>query len=226
MISFKFFYSVLLVPVIIAANVSSAVGQEDDFKAVSSSEGALKVAGGEIRARLSRNGCAAGFEAACSQALQRSEYVSNTSHKSGDRVIYRWEIFVPTEFNYKAPGAYLRAGRFLVGEGDSIFNFLLDGKIGYDVGRRLCFGPEGFGKWHTIQVRVRWDSTKKKSLGEKTPGDLHVSCDGDEVLAYSGRPNIADGDEVRMALGLAGALELVDGDQTSVAFRNIKIETW
>lgn len=226
MIIVKFIHRALLVPVLIATSVVMATGQEVDFETVASSEDALKVDDGRIRARLSRNGCEAGFEAACSQALQRSEYVTKSSHKNGDRVVYSWEIFVPAEFKYKSPGAYLRAGRFLVGDGGSILNFLLDEKVGYDIGRKICFGPEGFGKWHSIQVRVRWDSTRKKNLRDKTPGELRVSCDGAEILALSGRPNISDEDEVRIALGLAGALELADGDQTSVSFRNIKIETW
>jgi hypothetical protein len=141
-------------------------------------------------------------------------------------VIYSWEILIPKGFIYNASGAYLRAVRFLIGKEDSIFNFLLDGKIGYDVGRKVCFSPEGFGKWHAIQVHVVWDSTKKKGLRDKTPGELRVLCDGTEVLSHSGRPNIGDKDEVRIALGLAGSSKLADGDRTAVSFRNIKIETW
>ena len=216
----------LLATVAIAALVCPAIGQEQKFEAVTSSETSLKVAGEEFRARLNQNGCAPGFEAACSAVLQRSEYISTISHRSGDSVIYSWEIKVPKDFRYAAPGAYLRAARFLIGHEDSIFNFLLDSHIGYDAGRNVCFGPDGFGEWHSIQVRVVWDSTKKKSLKDKTPGELRVLCDGDEILSSSGRPNIGENDEVRIALGLAGAVKLSAGDNAAVSFRNVSIEPW
>jgi hypothetical protein len=219
-------HKALLAVVMVTAHLSPAISQEEAFETVSSSEASLKVVGGEILAYLNPKGCAAGFEAACSPVLQRSEYISTKPRKHGDRVIYSWEILVPKDFTYNASGAYLSAVRFLIGKEDSIFNFLLDEKIGYDVGRKVCFGPEGFGKWHAIQVRVEWDSTKKKGLRDKTPGELRVLCDGIEVLSHSGRPNIGDKDEVRISLGLAGSLILADGDSTTVSFRNIKIETW
>jgi len=219
-------HKALLAAVIVAAHFSPAISQEENFETVSSSEASLKVVGGEIQAYLNPTGCAAGFEAACSPVLQRSEYIATKPHRHGDRVIYSWEILVPKDFTYNASGAYLRAARFLIGKEDTIFNFLLDGKIGYDVGRKVCFGPEGFGKWHAIRVRVVWDSTKKKGIKDKTPGELRVFCDGIEVLSHSGRPNIGDKDEVRLALGLAGSSKLADGDSTAVSFRNVKIETW
>jgi hypothetical protein len=226
MFACKSIHKAVLAVAMVTAQLSPAIGQEETFETVSSSEASLKVVEGEIRAQLSPNGCAAAFEEACSSVLQRSEYVSTTLHKHSDRVIYSWEIMVPKDFTYNASGGYLRAARFLVGKERSIFNFLLDRKIGYDVGRKVCFGPEGFGKWHAIQVRVVWDSTKKKTLSEKTPGELQVLCDGVEVLSHSGRPNIADGDEVRIALGLAGSLILAEDDSTTVVFRKFKMTTW
>ena len=102
----------------------------------------------------------------------------------------------------------------------------MDGKIGYDIGRNVCFGPDDFGTWHSIEVRVVWDSTKKKGLKDKTPGEIHVQCDGTEVLTRSGRPNIDTDDEIRIALGLVGPVKLADGDIVAVSFRNLKIETW
>ena len=226
MFACSFIHKTLLAAVILAALFSPTISKSEDFEVVSSSETSLEVMEGEIRVHLNQNGCAAGFEAACSPVLQRSEYISTKSYGHGDRVTYSWEIMVPESFTYNASGAYLRAARFLNKKEESIFNFLLDGKIGYDVGRKVCFGPEGFGKWHAVPVRVIWDSTKKKGLGDKTPGELRVLCNGTEILSHSGRPTIGDEDEVRIALGLAGSLNLADGDSVVVSFRNIKIETW
>jgi hypothetical protein len=226
MLAYRLVQRFVLAAVILAAYLSPAVSQEESFETISSNETSLKVEGGEIQVYLDPKGCAPGFEVACSPVIQRSEYISTTSHKHGDRVIYSWQILVPESFTYKATSAYLRAGRFLVGEQESIFNFLLDREIGYDVDRIVCFGPEGFGKWHSIEVRVVWDATKKKTLSEKTPGELHVVCDGVEVLSHFGRPNIGTNDEVRIALGLAGSAKSADDDRTHISIRNIKIEAW
>ena len=212
--------------VVLAALAWPTICQSEDFEIITPSETSLELIDGEIQANLNQNGCVVGFEAACSTVLQRSEYVSTTSHAHGDRVIYGWDIMVPESFTYNASGGYLRAARFLNRNEESVLSFLLDGKIGYDVGREVCFDPDGFGAWHTIEVRVVWDSTPKKGLRDKTPGEMHVFCDGTEVLLRSGRPTLGEGDEIRLALGLAGSLNLADGDSAAVSFRNVRIETW
>jgi hypothetical protein len=226
MLTCKLVQRSVLAAVMLVACISPVVSQEKSFETISPSETSLKVEAGEIQVYLDPKGCTPGFEAACSPVLQRSEYISTTSHKHGDRVTYSWEILVPKSFTYKATSAYLRAGRFVIGDQESIFNFLLDGEIGYEVDRNVCFGPEGFGKWHAIEVRVVWDATQKKTLSEKTPGKLRVVCDGVEVLSHAGRPTIGAKDEVRIALGLAGSASSANDDRTHVSIRNIKIETW
>jgi hypothetical protein len=226
MLAFKFVKRSVLAAVIIATNFSPTVSQAESFETISMSESSLKVKAGEIQAYLDPKGCVPGFEAACSPVIQRSEYVSTTAHRHGDRVIYSWQILVPKSFTYKSTGAYLRAGRFLVGGQESIFNFLLDRETGYDADRKICFGPEGFGKWHNIEVRVVWDATRKKTLSEKTPGELRVVCDGVEVLSHSGRPTLGAEDKVRIALGLAGSAQSANAMNTHISIRNIKIETW
>ena len=81
---------------------------------------------------------------------------------------------------------------------------------------------------HTQKVghsHVVWASTHTQDIKDKTPGELRVICDGAEVLLRSGRPNISAEQEAWFALGLAGSLELADGDNAKVLFRNISIET-
>lgn len=214
------------IAIFVAALAWPSVSQSGDFEAVSPDETSLEIVGGEVRARLSHNGCTAGFETACSPILQRSEYVSTSSQAHGDRIVYSWEILVPEDFAYNASGGYLRATRFLNRNGESLLSFILDGENGYNISRKTCFGPESFGMWHQIEVRVAWDSTKKNGFRDQTPGELSVLCDENEVLSRSGRPNIGAEDEVWIALGLAGSLVLADGDRAAVSIRNISVETW
>jgi hypothetical protein len=199
--------------------------QSLDFDAHAPDSSSLEATEGVIRTRLNKNGCSVGYEDACSIVLQRSEFVSRASHKHGDKVTYRWELMVPDDFTYNAFGGYLRAVRFLNGSGESIFSFILDRESGYTVSRKTCFGPEGFGEWHRVAMQVSWDSTSKKSLKDKTPGELRVICDGVEVLSRSGRPNIGDDETARLTIGLAGSLKLADGDNAEVHFRNVAIES-
>lgn len=210
---------------LLAALIFPSWALAGDFEVFAPTEFSFEVTEAGISAELSQNGCSSGYEAACNVVLQRSEYVSTHSNKHGDKVIYSWEMLVPQGFTYNASGGYLRAGRLLDGSGESLFSFILDSEAGYTVSRKACFGPEGFGKWHAIEVKVVWDSTKRKNLKDKTPGDIRVICDGSEVLSRSGRPNIIADEEVWFALGLAGSLKLADGDNTEVLFRNVSIET-
>ena len=197
----------------------------ENFEIITPIETSFEVAEAEIRVELNQNGCAVGHEAACDLVYQRSEYVSTQSHKHGDTVTYSWEMKVPSDFIYNTSGGYLRTGRLLYGSGKSLYSFFLDMDTGYTINTKACFGPEGFGKWHTVEVRVAWDSTKKKNLKDKTPGEFIVLCDGVEVFSRSGRPNIINTEEeVWFVLGLHGALQLADGDNAKVLFRNISIE--
>lgn len=213
-----------IVGLLFATTIPSALLAED-FEIIKPTESSFEVTETEIRVELSQNGCAVGYEAACSKDFfQRSEYVSTHSHKHGDRVIYSWEMFVPEDFSYNAIGHFLRAVRFLDGAGQSIFNFHLNTEFGYTVGQNTCIGLEGFGEWHLVQVHANWDSTKKKNIKDRTPGEIRVECDGVEVLSRSGRPNIGVEEEVWLALGLIGSTPLADGDNTKVLFRNVSIE--
>jgi hypothetical protein len=208
--------------------VLSLPGQSQavEFEAFSPTQTALVVTDGVIRTHLSPAGCDEGHELACSPVFQRSEFVSTESQSHGDKVIYSWDIMVPESFAYNASGGYLRAVRIINTSGESVFSFILDGDSGYSVGRKVCFSPESFGAWHTIQLHVAWDSTKRKGLKDETPGILRVFCDGVEVLSRSGRPNIGADEKVWFSFGLAGSLKLADGDNAEAIFRNVKIEGW
>lgn len=197
-----------------------------DFRIIAPNETALEVVDGLVTARLSDGGCMTGFENACSATRQQAEYQTSAGHGHGDRIAYRWEIKVTEDMKFNASDKHLYATRFVTGENKPVMQFYLGNDYGYEVNRKTCFGPEEFGKWHTVEVRVMWDATKKKGLKDTTPGEVHVICDDSEVFAKSGRPNIKSEDEVHLALGLEGALKLAEGDNVSVSFRNIEIGTW
>jgi len=209
-----------------AAFAIAGASNAEEFEIIAPNETALEVADGIITARLSGDGCASGFDTACTETRQRAEYQQTTGHGHGDQIAYRWEIKVVDNVVLNAVDKHLYATRFLNGEANTVLQFYLSDEYGYEVNRKTCFGPEEFGQWHQIEVRVTWDSTKREGLGHKTPGEMTINCDGTEVFATSGRPNIKEGDEVSLALGLEGTLRLAEGDDVSVSFRNIEIGSW
>jgi len=211
---------------IVIASTLPSPGQSFDYDLIYPMRDALIETNGEVNARLAQNGCDTEHELACNALLQRSELVARQSHAHGDKVIYTWEIMVPTEFRYNASGGYLRAVRFTDTSGEGVLNFILDSSKGYTVGRNVCFGPGEFGTWHAIRLEVFWDSTRRQNLRDKTPGHLRVLCDGVEVLTRSGRPNIGAEEEVRFSVGLAGALRLAADDYVEARFRNVVVESW
>ena len=73
---------------------------------------------------------------------------------------------------------------------------------------------------------MAWDATKRKGLKDKTPGAIQIICNGKEIFAKSGKPNIKPADKISLALGPEGALRLAEGDDVSVSFRNIEIGSW
>ena len=204
----------------------AATAHANEFNIVSPSETALTASDGLVTAQLSGEGCATGFEDACSATRQRVEYVSSSAHGHGERIAYKWEINVAENLTFNAIDKHLYATRFVTGDAKTVMQFYLGNDYGYEVNRKTCFGPEEFGKWHQIEVRVMWDATKRKGLKDKTPGEIQILCNGDEIFSKAGRPNIKASDEVSLALGLEGALKLADGDNVSVSFRNIEITSW
>lgn len=204
----------------------AAAAQSEDYEQLMPAPGMLEMADGAITARLNPAGCETGYEGACSVALplQRSEIVFPDAHQRGQSVTYRWDIMVPADFAYNATGGDLRAGRLIASTGASILGFMLESDNGYRVSGQSCFGPEGFGSWHSVEVNVVWDSTRRQSLSDRTPGQLRVSCDGQEILFRSGRPTIREDETARLALGLMGSVLLAEGDNVTVSFRDFSVE--
>lgn len=216
----------LMCAAVAAIWMCAGAAQPGEFEPVSPNETAVEIVDGVFSARLNAQGCASGFEAACSPTRQRAEYVSTQAHGHGERIAYRWEIKVGDAWAFNAVDKHLYATRFLTSDEKPVVQFYLGDDYGYEVNRKTCFGPEDFGDWHAVEMRVVWDATKRKSLKDPTPGELHILCDGREIFSKAGRPNIKEGDTVRLALGLEGALKLAEGDTVSVRFRNVEIGTW
>lgn len=206
--------------------LSMTAADATDFEVIAPNDGAVEIDGDQFTARLSDDGCSSGFDAACTGTRQRAEYLPAAIYGHGDQVAYRWEINVSEAMTFNAVDSHLYATRFLTGGDTSVLQFYLGTDYGYEVNRKTCFGPEEFGEWHQVEVRVSWDSTPKQNLRDKTPGEIHIACDGEEIFSSSGRPNIKAEDEIRLALGLEGALNLADGDNVSVSFRNLEVENW
>lgn len=162
----------------------------------------------------------------CDRKRTRVEYFEPKANRAreGDRKLYSWEIFVPEDFAYTATGGHLIAGQFHNGD-DLLLSFAL-GADGYTIRSKPCIRPEDFGEWHKVEVKYQFDSTKKKNFKDRTAGVLVVTCDGNEVVNASGRPNIAQGNVVYFKYGLYGALDIPETDNVTVKFRNVQVSHW
>jgi hypothetical protein len=160
----------------------------------------------------------------CARARNRIEYVETSAAREGDRRFYEWEIFIPADFSYNASGARLIAGQLHTGS-DMQSGFHLDNE-GYTFRGRACISADDFGDWHSVSVRIHYDATPRQSLRDQTPGVLVVECDGEEILNATGRPNLAEGGEIRFRYGLFGARDIPDTDNASVSFRNVRVSEW
>lgn len=144
--------------------------------------------------------------------------------REGDRKQYSWEIFIPKDFSYSATGGHLIVGQFHNSE-DLLLSFALSND-GYTIRSKPCIRPDEFGAWHKVEVRYVFDSTRKKTFKDKTPGVLVVTCNGREIVSASGRPNVMKGSKVQFRYGLYGALDFPASDNVSVRFRNVRIGDW
>jgi len=160
----------------------------------------------------------------CDRQRNRIEFSERSTAGAGDRRLYEWDIFIPSDFSYNASGGHLIAGQFH-NQNDLLYSFALSNS-GYTFRGQDCVGPESFGAWHTVSVRVQYDTTRRQTLRDQTPGILVVECDGEVVVDASGRPNLSVGDEVTFRYGLYGAMNFPDTDNVSVSFRNVRISGW
>ena len=161
----------------------------------------------------------------CGRNRQRSEMKTNKKVGHGARRIYSWEILVPTDFKSTGLDDHLIVGQFHSGYAPSS-TFSLNQDTGYFVNGRVCFGPEGFGEWHSVVVRVFWHSQRKKNLKDKTPGIFEVWCDGKLIWDRSGRPNVAKGDGISFKYGLYHAMDFPEDDNVTVQFKNVTVTKW
>lgn len=160
----------------------------------------------------------------CGRQRNRIEYFETTTSRAGDRRLYEWEIFIPEDFSYSATNARLTAGQFETGA-DMLYGFELNND-GYTFRAQTCIPSDEFGEWHSISVRIQYDSTPRQSLRDETPGVLVIECDGEVLIDGSGRPNLAEGGEIQFRYGLFGGMNIAETDNVSVSFRNVTISAW
>ncbi|WP_306047609.1 hypothetical protein [Nioella sp. MMSF_3534] len=160
----------------------------------------------------------------CGRQRNRIEYYETSTASAGDRRLYEWEIFIPEDFSYSATNARLTVGQLETGT-DMLYGFELNNG-GYTFRAQTCIPVEEFGEWHSVAVRIQYDSTPRQSLRDQTPGVLVVECDGEVIVDGSGRPNLAEGSEIQFRYGLFGGMNIADTDNVSVSFRNVRITAW
>ncbi|MGI3183661.1 hypothetical protein [Nioella aestuarii] len=160
----------------------------------------------------------------CGRQRNRIEYFETSTSSAGDRRLYEWDIFIPEDFSYSATNARLTVGQLETGT-DMLYGFELNND-GYTFRAQTCIPAEEFGEWHSISVRIQYDSTPRQSLRDRTPGVLVVECDGEVIVDGSGRPNLAEGSEIQFRYGLFGGMNIAETDNVSVSFRNVRISAW
>ncbi|MEP2530775.1 hypothetical protein [Shimia sp.] len=160
----------------------------------------------------------------CGRSRNRIEYYETSTSGAGDRRLYEWEIYIPEDFSYNANNARLTVGQFETGA-DMLYGFELNND-GYTFRAKECISAGDFGDWHSVSVRILYDSTPRKSLKDKTPGVFVVECDGEVIINTTGRPNLAEGGEIQFRYGLFGGMDILDTDNVSVSFRNVRISEW
>lgn len=160
----------------------------------------------------------------CGRGRNRVEFYETNMASAGDRRLYKWDIFIPKDFSYTAFGARLTAVQFETGT-DMLYGFELNND-GLTFRTRECIPAEKFGEWHSISVRVQYDSTPRRSLKDKTPGVFVIECDNEVVIDSTGRPNLSEGGEVQFRYGLFGAINIPETDNVSVSYRNVQISEW
>ncbi len=160
----------------------------------------------------------------CGRGRNRIEFYETGTASAGDRRLYEWEIFIPKDFSYNASGARLTAVQFETGT-DMLYGFELNND-GLTFRTRDCIPAEEFGEWHSVSVRIQYDSTPRRSLKDKTPGVFVVECDNEVIVDSTGRPNLSEGGEVQFRYGLFGAMNIPETDNVSVSYRNVRISEW
>lgn len=161
----------------------------------------------------------------CDRRRQRSEMAMTRFAREGDQLIYLWEIFVPRDFESNATNDHLIVGQIHNGRGPTS-TFSLSNEAGYFINGHNCFGPEEFGSWQSIAVRVRWSSKPKRTLRDITPGIFEVWCNNERIWSLSGRPNIRPGDRHNFKYGLYHAKDFPESDNVTVRFRNVRVIRW
>ena len=160
----------------------------------------------------------------CGRGRNRVELYQTSTASAGDRRLYEWEIFIPKDFSYNASGARLTAVQFETGT-DMLYGFELNND-GLTFRTRDCIPADEFGEWHSISVRIQYDSTPRRSLKDKTPGVFVVECDDEVIIDSTGRPNLAEGGEVQFRYGLFGARDIPETDNVVVSYRNVRVSEW
>jgi hypothetical protein len=162
----------------------------------------------------------------CSVDSQRIELIQVGRKYVGEQVLYGWDIFVPKNYSSNSPSTMIASQ--ILDKGRSVVSFYLTKDEGYYVQGNECFPPTDFGEWHRVQVKIRWDATKKTSLSHKTPGLIEIECDSKIILRVDGRPNTTGG-PLFLRIGLyryRSGLDYSPDEVFEASFRNITIERW
>ncbi|WP_299662593.1 hypothetical protein [uncultured Ruegeria sp.] len=114
---------------------------------------------------------------------RRSIQIRAPKHvKPGQKAVYSFEIFIPSDFRYDGDPRYPAFSRLFVtewkrlkGAKNHLYEMALESHRGATFERKVCFSPKEFGKWNTFQLSINWSG--------KNDGYLEARCNGRVILS-------------------------------------------
>ena len=118
------------------------------------------------------------------------------------QIVYEWSLFVPKTFNFKKHN--LMVGQ--LGIGTSLTEgFRLNSEEGYTYSTTVCFGPEKFGQWNNMRLKLRLSDEElnfQQRKNKEGKGIFEIWCNDKLVYESNGRSNAPKNSYAKFKMGL------------------------
>ncbi len=121
-------------------------------------------------------------ESACLGGRRSTQIRAPKHIKPGQKVVYSFDIFIPSDFSYDGDRRYPAFSRLFIAEWvrmeaikNHIYEMALESRRGVTFERKVCFSPKEFGKWNTFQLSIYWSG--------KRDGYMEARCNDRIILS-------------------------------------------
>ena len=118
------------------------------------------------------------------------------------QIIYEWSLFVPKDFNFKKHN--LMVGQLHVGK-SMTEGFRLNSEEGYSYSNAICFGPQDFGQWNNIKIKLRLSDEElnfHQRKNKQGKGIFEIWCNDKLIYESNGRSNALKNSFTKFQIGL------------------------